>query len=358
MRTYILFWNPEISSFKLDDFQKKLGMLEYLNLNWSVWEYEEACSSDRFFMVRCGKGKTGICMSGYFASDPYEGEDWSGKGRKVYYMDLDPDIMIHPDYRPILTTDELTKAIPEFDWTGGHSGRLLEATLAEKLEAIWKKFLEDNKEMFETRTAQQEIDRSMYPSIKDPVQEVYLKLTLEGKIHGEIYPFAIEAEGDDIESVKKQIAEQVFQRTGKKPRIHTQFSYISHKEQALYRKTVEYILENKKGKITFDDPYYETEKTVVFWLNRINATSKGLKEKKFPEKIIKAVEALRPRRNERYAYFAERASKDPIAKEIFKDIVYNALNITSMERIDEDSMKCLNEFLAAWQILNQKEKEE
>ncbi len=50
-------------------------MLEYLNLNWSVWGYEEACSSDRFFMVRCGEGKTGICMSGYFASDPYKGED-------------------------------------------------------------------------------------------------------------------------------------------------------------------------------------------------------------------------------------------------------------------------------------------
>lgn len=357
MRTYILFWNPEISSFKLDDFQEKLGMIEYLDLNWSVWEHEEACSGDRFFMVRCGEGKTGICMSGYFASDPYKGKDWSGKGREVYYMDLEPDTMIHPDYRPILTTDELTKAIPDFDWTGGHSGRLLDAGLAEKLEAIWKKFLEDNEEMFKTRTAQQEVDLDLYPSIKDPVQEVYLELTYEGKIRGEIRPFAIEAEGNDIESVKKQIAEQVFQKTGKKPKIHTRFGYIPQKDQALYRKTVEYVLEKKKGNMTFRGPYYEVDASVVCLLNKVNATTKGLKEKKFPDRIIKAVDALRQRPKERYAYYAERAAKNPIAKEIIRTFVYEALNITYLEKIDEDSMKFLNEYLAAWHILNQKEQD-
>ena len=42
MKTYILFWNPAISSYKLDDFQEKLGELEYNDLNWSVWEHEKA----------------------------------------------------------------------------------------------------------------------------------------------------------------------------------------------------------------------------------------------------------------------------------------------------------------------------
>ena len=41
MRTYILFWNPAISSYKLDDFQEKLRELEYNDLNWSVWEHEK-----------------------------------------------------------------------------------------------------------------------------------------------------------------------------------------------------------------------------------------------------------------------------------------------------------------------------
>lgn len=39
MKTYILFWNPAISCYKLDDFQEKLGGLEYNDLNWSVWEH-------------------------------------------------------------------------------------------------------------------------------------------------------------------------------------------------------------------------------------------------------------------------------------------------------------------------------
>ena len=83
MKTYILFWNPAISSYKLDNFQEKLGELEYNDLNWSVWEHEKASCGDRFFMVRCGEGNTGICMSGYFASDPYKGEDWSGNGKET-----------------------------------------------------------------------------------------------------------------------------------------------------------------------------------------------------------------------------------------------------------------------------------
>ena len=93
---------------------------------------------------------------------------------------------------------------------------------------------------------------------------------------------------------------------------------------------------------------------VVCLLNKVNATTKGLKEKKFPERIIKAVEALRQRPKERYAYYAERAAKNPIAKEIIRTVVYEALNITYLEKIDEDSMKYLNEYLAAWHILNPK----
>ena len=63
-----------------------------------------------------------------------------------------------------MTTDELSRAIPDFDWTGGHSGRLLEAGLAEQLEALWKKFLDDNKEVFAVHAAIQDIDQTYYTS--------------------------------------------------------------------------------------------------------------------------------------------------------------------------------------------------
>lgn len=165
MNTFILFWNPVISSYKLDDFQEELQEEAWLldDMNWSVWEHEKAREGDRFFMVRCGEGKTGICMSGKFTSDPYKGEDWSGRGRETYYMDLEPDVMIHPEYRPILSTERLMLSLPGFDWRGGHSGRLLESEMAERLEELWAEFLEKNEEMFIPRTYK----RSKYITIVD-----------------------------------------------------------------------------------------------------------------------------------------------------------------------------------------------
>ena len=73
-------------------------------------------------------------------------------------MDMEPDVMIHPDYMPILKTDELVSAIPSFDWKGGHSGRLLEPELAEKLEALWADFLKKHEDMFIVRAARQDVD--------------------------------------------------------------------------------------------------------------------------------------------------------------------------------------------------------
>ena len=82
MNTIILFWNPGISSYTVKRLREDLSNNAHVG-NWSVWEHEEAHKGDRFFMVRCGEGKTGICMSGRFRSEPYIDEDWTGKGREV-----------------------------------------------------------------------------------------------------------------------------------------------------------------------------------------------------------------------------------------------------------------------------------
>lgn len=167
MATFILFWNPAISSYKLDEYREFLSQRpDYYDFNWSVWEHEKAEDGDEFYMVRCknkpvpGKvnqyGKqlwepcfdetTGICMAGHFCSMPWEGVDWSGKGRPTYYMDLDIDHASDPDKCVILSTEELMAAIPEFDWKGGHSGRKLDDASAEKLHAMLQKAIEEKKE--------------------------------------------------------------------------------------------------------------------------------------------------------------------------------------------------------------------
>lgn len=156
MKTFILMWNPAFSSYTMDRFKadlKKLRNSKYWYEgvgNWSIWEHEQAECGDRFFMVRVGEGNTGIVMSGIFISEPYESEDWSGKGRQTFYMDLDIEAQIDSDTTPIITTDELMQALPGFDWTGGHSGRLLSDEMGIQLEKLWLDYLYKHQVAFKT----------------------------------------------------------------------------------------------------------------------------------------------------------------------------------------------------------------
>jgi hypothetical protein len=139
--TVILMWNPQISSRKLDDHNSSIPYMLTEFYNWSVWEHDKAKCGDRFFLVRCGEGRTGIAISGVFISQPYELDDWSGRGRQTFYMDMMPNVILNPDTAPMLTTEQLQKEIPSFDWTGGHSGRLLTVEEARKLEKLWKEYI-------------------------------------------------------------------------------------------------------------------------------------------------------------------------------------------------------------------------
>ena len=126
----------------MEDFEQDFHFLEYGEFNWSVWDWENARNGDNFYMVKCGEGRTGIVMKGFFTSDPYEADDWSGKNRQVHYMDYRPTFMIHPNHpKGMLTTQKLEKTIPKFEWNGGHSGRELPDELVGKLDALWEEYI-------------------------------------------------------------------------------------------------------------------------------------------------------------------------------------------------------------------------
>lgn len=59
-------------------------------------------------------------------------------------MDMKPNVILNPDKAPMLTTAELEKEIPGFQWSGGHSGRILPPKDAEKLEEMWQVYLKKN----------------------------------------------------------------------------------------------------------------------------------------------------------------------------------------------------------------------
>ncbi len=144
--TVILMWNPAISSVTLGSHCESIETFDGEYYNWSVWEHEKAKCGDRFFLVRVGDGKTGIVMSGVFDSQPYIGGDWSGRGRLTYYMDMLPNVILDPERASMITTAELTEAIPSFNWRGGHSGQILNQVDAAKLETMWRDFLDKNEE--------------------------------------------------------------------------------------------------------------------------------------------------------------------------------------------------------------------
>ena len=358
MKTYILFWNPAISSYKLEDFQREMADLNNADMNWSVWEYENACAGDRFFMVRCGSGKTGICMSGYFSSDPYKDEDWSGRGRVTYYMDLEPDYMINPDYLPILSTLDLIRDVPGFDWNGGHSGRLLDAKLAEKLETIWKKFTDDNAEMFTMRAAHQEVDPDSYLSNHSDEQTVTLFFTEEGKIGAENFDVDFEILGDDLDDVKKQAIDAIYKELGKKTKIKFEYDDVDEEDYPMYEKALKLVLANKKEWMVFDESYWEFEDKVVYLLYKAAINVQELQKQGFSDVIIEAVKALERKPGEDFMDFVKRAAKNEIDRGILKDEVFNALNIRNRESLDADDFKTLNEHLTALHYLNSLAKKE
>ena len=144
-KTFIMRWNTDISNYKLSEFESAMDDFfdEGFYYDWSIWDYQKAHIGDRFYMIRTGEGANGVVMRGTIIGSPYPDEDWSGKGRKVYYIRMSLTNMIHPDRTPLLlSTDELTEAIPDFNWREGHSGEILNDSQSAKLEEVWANYIE------------------------------------------------------------------------------------------------------------------------------------------------------------------------------------------------------------------------
>lgn len=148
--TVILKWNPAISSYSMLRFLQAIEWGD-AESNWSIYEHDKVKAGDRFFMLKVGIGTCGIVASGEITSNPVVDEDWSGRGRKVYYSDYICDFMVNPEALPILESNVLEDDIPGFDWKGGHSGAVLDEERALVLQRLFDKYLHDNAVLFAER---------------------------------------------------------------------------------------------------------------------------------------------------------------------------------------------------------------
>ena len=149
-QTVILKWNPAVSSIHFYDFLSRI-LWDDDKADWSIWDYGKVRKGDRFFMLKVGCGTCGIVEAGTITSDPTPDKDWSGQGRKVYYCDYQSEIMINPETLPIIGTEQLQAAIPDFDWTGGHAGTVLNDSQAKVLQKLYVSYLRENAPLFADR---------------------------------------------------------------------------------------------------------------------------------------------------------------------------------------------------------------
>lgn len=137
-KTYLLRWNPSISSFSLDTYREATTKCpDGFGMDWSIYEWEDAKEGDEYFMLRTGDDRAGIVFCGSFRSAPYSGEDWAGRGKPRKYVDISCECCAGPDDAPWVSVEKLTAAIPEINWTRGHSGELLPADVAARLHKLW-----------------------------------------------------------------------------------------------------------------------------------------------------------------------------------------------------------------------------
>lgn len=158
--TFLLKWNPAISSYTMERLDNDIS--EWADgywsddFDWSVHEWQKAHKGDRFFMVRVGEGNTGVFAAGRFTSEPFKDEDWSGKGREVYYMQMEFEAVFHPERVEIIPTKELERELPNIDWRKGHSGQMLDKESAERLELMWRDYVGRNKSLYLPRAVKNE----------------------------------------------------------------------------------------------------------------------------------------------------------------------------------------------------------
>lgn len=368
MNTIILFWNPGISSYTIERLREELDVEEHVS-NWSVWEHEKAHRGDRFFMVRCGEGKTGICMSGRFSSEPYIDEDWSGKGREVYYMDLMADTVIDPDILPILSTEILSQEIPSFDWSGGHSGRLLPAEESEKLEELWENFLEENKAIFGTLTLTSHISDEdvMYDDDDYEPYRASIEITDDGEFSIYSVAYDVEVVSDDLETVKKEFAKKM--KEAGKP-IPIEFNVRKVYNQELFQKALDIAKKAYNGMNDEDgEPFlkralkeadvFRTDVDVLvcllhYVLRNPKFTTDTLIQEGIPKVVVDAVEILHQKEGENFEQYIQRVGEDPAAASILYNIIDNRLNIKDIPELTLDRFTGLSHDLKAYHYLDEK----
>ena len=135
--TFILRWNPAVSSYKMKHHKAICKNIESGNYfsDWSIHDWEKLEIGDAFILCQVGTDKDGIAAIGKFISKAYEEENRCGDGTKAHYADEHFFCNIDRDIETLLSAEKLEKQFLNIDWHGGNSGILLDSETADALIA-------------------------------------------------------------------------------------------------------------------------------------------------------------------------------------------------------------------------------
>jgi len=144
--TYLFAWNPIHWNWpELSRQVRKLERRGHVDIQWSSGRIRAIEPGSRAFMIRLGVPPKGIIGAGYTLTAPETGEHWVEAKAKAgipgLYLKLRLEVLRE---LPAVNFDDLARPpFSRFRWGIRQSGTRVPSSLAEQLEVLWEKRVQD-----------------------------------------------------------------------------------------------------------------------------------------------------------------------------------------------------------------------
>ena len=147
MNTFILRWNPNISSYKMETHLEVVAHAKKMefpqSFDWSVFEWQKVKDGDMVILLQVGTDSDGIAMIGKIMGKPEADKSWREDGSKAHYVYIEIFDAYNPSEFKELLAENFENEFDKIKWHKGHSGELVDKAFAnrlfEKLDTILKK---------------------------------------------------------------------------------------------------------------------------------------------------------------------------------------------------------------------------
>ena len=137
MNTFILRWNPNISSYKMETHLEVIShvrKMEFPNkFDWSIYDWHKAKDGDMVILLQVGTDDDGIAMIGKIVGEPVADESWRKDGSKVHYIYIEIFDAFNPAEQKEFRAENFENEFDKIKWHKGHSGELIDQAIANRL---------------------------------------------------------------------------------------------------------------------------------------------------------------------------------------------------------------------------------